>query len=102
MKSFTFATAALGLVSQTLAFPALMTDPDSPLVKEAVSKGLLDRDVYEMISKRQVQGSGAAPLLAPLFDAADQYVSNTGSHAFVAPKATDARGPCPGLNAMGM
>ena len=100
MKSFTYAAAVIGLVSQTMAFPALMTDPDSPLVKEALSKGLLDRDVYEMIGKRQVQGSGAPPLLAPLFDAADQYVSNTGSHAFVAPGSGDARGPCPGLNAM--
>lgn len=34
------------------------------------------------------------------FDATKQYVSNTGAHAFVAPRASDKRGPCPGLNAM--
>ncbi|KAK4574868.1 hypothetical protein LTR86_001710 [Recurvomyces mirabilis] len=34
------------------------------------------------------------------FDAAAQYISTTGDHAFVAPSATDQRGPCPGLNAM--
>ncbi|KAI9648634.1 hypothetical protein NHQ30_003272 [Ciborinia camelliae] len=35
------------------------------------------------------------------FDAASQYVSTTGAHAFVAPNfnAGDVRGPCPGLNA---
>ncbi|KAF7852551.1 hypothetical protein EAF04_010952 [Stromatinia cepivora] len=35
------------------------------------------------------------------FDAASQYVSTTGEHAFVAPDfdAGDVRGPCPGLNA---
>lgn len=41
-----------------------------------------------------------APGVTPPFDASQQYVSNTGSHAFKAPSATDQRGPCPGLNAM--
>lgn len=40
------------------------------------------------------------PGVIPPFDAASQYVSNTGDHAFVAPGPTDQRGPCPGLNAM--
>jgi hypothetical protein len=40
------------------------------------------------------------PLSIPPFDAASQYVSNTGDHKFVAPGPTDQRGPCPGLNAM--
>ncbi|KAJ3921575.1 hypothetical protein F5877DRAFT_64820 [Lentinula edodes] len=34
------------------------------------------------------------------FDAALQYVSTTGVHAFVPPGLGDFRGPCPGLNAM--
>ncbi|TVY48236.1 Aromatic peroxygenase-like protein [Lachnellula occidentalis] len=40
--------------------------------------------------------------VAPGFNAQAQYVSNTGAHAFVPPNfaAGDARGPCPGLNAM--
>nr|ANZ54407.1 heme-thiolate peroxidase HTP3 [Leptoxyphium fumago] len=46
------------------------------------------------------QGEGALPLAPPPFDAASQYVSNQGAHAFVAPGSGDARGPCPGLNAM--
>lgn len=38
---------------------------------------------------------------APAFNATEQYVSNKGQYAFVAPDLTvDARGPCPGLNAM--
>ncbi|KAJ3804494.1 Chloroperoxidase, partial [Lentinula aff. lateritia] len=34
------------------------------------------------------------------FDPTTQYVSTTGTHAFVAPGSGDARGPCPGLNAL--
>ncbi|KAI1741822.1 hypothetical protein F4680DRAFT_63304 [Xylaria scruposa] len=45
-------------------------------------------------AKRQAAG------VSPPFNAEEQYVSNTGKHAFVAPSATDLRGPCPGLNAM--
>jgi len=37
-----------------------------------------------------------------IFNAAEQYVSNQGDHAYVAPNfaAGDTRGPCPGLNAL--
>ena len=35
-----------------------------------------------------------APGVTPPFDASQQYVSNTGDHAFVAPGPTDQRGPC--------
>jgi len=38
------------------------------------------------------------PVSIPPFDAASQYVSNQGQHAFVPPGPTDQRGPCPGLN----
>ena len=41
-----------------------------------------------------------APGITPPFDGQQQYVSNTGAHAFVAPGPNDQRGPCPGLNAM--
>ncbi|KAJ3847013.1 hypothetical protein EV368DRAFT_69444 [Lentinula lateritia] len=34
------------------------------------------------------------------FDPTTQYVSTTGTHAFVAPGSGDARGLCPGLNAL--
>ena len=39
-------------------------------------------------------------LLPPTFDASQQYVSTTGQYAYVPPKSSDLRGPCPGLNAM--
>lgn len=35
-----------------------------------------------------------APGITPPFDAQQQYVSNTGAHAFVAPSGNDQRGPC--------
>lgn len=34
------------------------------------------------------------------FDAAQQYVSNKGDHAFIAPGPNDSRSPCPALNVM--
>jgi hypothetical protein len=39
-------------------------------------------------SKRQAKG------ITPPFDAAQQYVSNQGEHAFVPPSGIDQRGPC--------
>jgi len=98
MKTFTIAAAALGLFAQSNAFPALMTNPDSPLVKEAVRKGLLTRDTLDaLIEKRQDQGTGA-PEFAPVFDASSQFVSTSGKYKFVPPGPLDARGECPGLN----
>jgi Peroxidase, family 2 len=38
--------------------------------------------------------------IAGIFNAKAQYVSNQGQYAFKAPGPNDARGPCPGLNAM--
>ena len=35
-----------------------------------------------------------------VFDPVAQKVSTTGTHAWVAPKSGDQRGPCPGLNAL--
>lgn len=46
------------------------------------------------------KGKRVGTPLAPGFVASEQYVSNTGAHAFVAPGPSDLRGPCPGLNAM--
>ncbi|RYC57927.1 heme-thiolate peroxidase [Xylaria longipes] len=47
-----------------------------------------------LFAKRQAAG------ITPPFNAQQQYVSNTGDHAFVAPSSSDRRSPCPGLNAM--
>lgn len=45
------------------------------------------------------QGAGFLPVIPPPFDAESQHVSTTGTHEFVAPSSSDARGMCPGLNA---
>lgn len=58
----------------------------------------------ELAKRAVAEGSGVAkrqaPGVVPPFNAAEQYVSNQGQYAFVAPGPTDQRGPCPGLNAM--
>lgn len=46
------------------------------------------------------QGAGALPLVPPPFDPKAQFVSTTGTHAWVAPGSGDDRGECPGLNAL--
>ncbi|KAF2758606.1 Cloroperoxidase [Pseudovirgaria hyperparasitica] len=38
--------------------------------------------------------------LISYFNAEAQYIDTTGEHSWVAPTTEDARGPCPGLNAM--
>lgn len=89
MKGISLATGALAFAIVN-AFPHLMTSPDSPLVKSA-------------FAKRQAVNSDSGaplPLIPPPFNAAQQHVSTTGQYAFVAPRAGDARGECPGLNAM--
>ena len=84
-------TLALGLaVHQAAAFPAVLSDVMLKARAEAEAKGIH----AEPVQKRQLRG------VIPPFDAAEQYVSNTGEHAFVPPSGDDQRGPCPGLNAM--
>lgn len=58
----------------------------------------------DVLFARQTSGNqDGSPLKCtptpPPFDASKQYVSNQGAYQFVAPGPTDARGPCPGLNA---
>jgi len=66
-----------------------------PGVLEAATRAKADRHIV---------GRQEAPDLNPTFNEKLQHVSTTGEHAFVAPNlaAGDQRGPCPGLNAMGM
>lgn len=77
--------AAMALVSVTNAFPGIL---------EALEARTLES---ESMLKRQT-----APDPSTRFNAAEQYVSTSGEHAFVAPDLAggDQRGPCPGLNAM--
>lgn len=85
-----FSTTAVLYAANVAAFPA-MDRLTAPIVENA------------RLQARQAtppQGAGANPLTPPPFVAALQYVSNKGQYAFVAPTSTDARGMCPGLNAL--
>lgn len=97
MKSFTFsAVNAALLAGNAFAFPHLAMDSlTAPIAADVAYKKLLERQ-----STTAPQGAGALPLTPPPFDAASQLISTSGSHAFVAPGSTDARGECPGLNAL--
>lgn len=70
------------------AFPSMLSE--AFLNKQNADPALADSPCPHMaaLAKRQ------APGVIPPFDAATQYVSNTGAHAFVAPGPTDQRGPC--------
>ncbi|KAK5112890.1 hypothetical protein LTR85_011117 [Meristemomyces frigidus] len=95
MKTFT--TSALGVVllaSNVAAFPAAALDA---LSASFAKEGANTKRATSVVAP---QGTGYLPLVPPPFDAAAQYVSNKGQYAFVAPGPGDARGMCPGLNAM--
>ncbi|KAI1311430.1 hypothetical protein F5Y03DRAFT_410558 [Xylaria venustula] len=81
---------AVGPVS---AFPGYLhaAIPEFPKISE---DRLASRAPDCPYAKRQAAG------VSPPFDAKIQYVSNTGNRAFVPPRDSDLRGPCPGLNAM--
>lgn len=76
---------SLGLIAVSDAYPSIARH----LADEAAAKK--DNTLLAKVKR--------AASLVP-FDAGSQYISNTGDHAFVAPGDGDARGPCPGLNAM--
>lgn len=78
------------------AFPK-MDEMTAPLRAEALKRLV---DAKRSIDASAPQGAGALPSITPPFDAAEQLISVSGEYAFVAPTATDARGECPGLNAM--
>jgi Peroxidase, family 2 len=80
--ALTLAAMAIAIGDVT-AFPALAMENMDKLSKKSDTK-----------EKRVLGVAG--------FDAKSQFVSNTGTHAFVAPNFAkgDLRGPCPGLNAM--
>jgi len=80
MKTTSLATLAMAGIAN--AYPSVMQH----LAEQAAASA--------PHAKRQLPG------VNPPFDAAAQYVSNTGEHKFVPPGPTDQRGPCPGLNAM--
>jgi hypothetical protein len=73
------------------AFPAMMFD-----IAERESKSV--EEIARSINEGTLEPKSLEKRVG--FDPATQYVSTTGTHAFVAPGPSDLRGPCPGLNAM--
>ena len=80
-----------------LSFPSRMFDASAFTDEEkrnvADIKAAIEADAEKRAVETRAQYTTA-------FNAAQQYVSNQGQHAFVAPGPNDLRGPCPGLNAM--
>ncbi|KAK3117722.1 hypothetical protein LTR53_000651 [Teratosphaeriaceae sp. CCFEE 6253] len=97
MVSFTTAAInAAALVGLVGAFPHLAMDRlTEPIAADVAYKQLLERQ-----STTAPQGAGALPLVPPPFDAKSQLINVTGAHAFTPPGSGDARGECPGLNAL--
>lgn len=96
MKYSTSILAALALsATQVAAFPAVMYDMMERAEREGNLKQIAEA-IEKNLKEKRVLG------VAPGFDAAKQYISNKGAHAFVPPNlaAGDQRGPCPGLNAL--
>ncbi|KAF2173462.1 hypothetical protein M409DRAFT_15744 [Zasmidium cellare ATCC 36951] len=91
------------------AFPAVMQMSDAILKARNLEQAAeLHKRAEE--EKRQLPDPTAAQALSQargncgvipctVFDATEQYVSNTGEHAYASPAADEIRGPCPGLNA---
>ncbi|GAB7346936.1 hypothetical protein MBLNU459_g2000t1 [Dothideomycetes sp. NU459] len=82
MKTLQYSSIALALTGISSAYPSILAELES----QKASKNPNKRQISEVIP--------------PVFDAASQYVSTTGAHAFNPPGPGDQRGPCPGLNAM--
>ena len=85
LSSIVFVALAAG---NAFAFPSLLSE--AFVRKRNAEPATVDSPCFYMneMVKRQ------APGVTPPFDAATQYVSNQGAHAFVAPGPTDQRGPC--------
>jgi Peroxidase, family 2 len=105
MKHFAASLAALALsIRHVTAFPGVISEAmiqartanELKARNNAIEGGCLfaKREAEGGLQKRQLAG------LTPPFDAAQQYVSNQGTHAFVTPSGSDQRDPCPGLIAM--
>ncbi len=90
---YSFLLAALLPATKVVAFPSRMFDLSVSDEEKRALAGL--SAAIETGAKED-----RAVARAPGFSASQQYVSNTGAHAFVPPGKTDLRGPCPGLNAM--
>lgn len=93
MKFSTLTLAVFALTeSSVLAFPAGLEE--ALLKKSALSAS----DCPHLLLERERERRKKRAL--GVFDPVAQKVDVTGAHAWVAPKHSDQRGPCPGLNAL--
>lgn len=96
-----FVLIAAGLFGlEAAAFPTVINDIATRTRLEAFQKrqSEVTPGSAAAIAASKARGNcGVVPCL--VFDAKEQFVSTTGANAFVVPKKTDIRGPCPGLNA---
>ncbi|KAL3424168.1 oxidase [Phlyctema vagabunda] len=94
MRASTPLLALTLFTTSILTFPSRMFDVSSTSFTEEEKRAIdqLAAGIEADTKKKR--------LLTPGFSASQQYVSNQGAHAFVAPGPNDLRGPCPGLNAM--
>ena len=83
------------LASCAVAFPSRMFDV---AISEEEKRAIAGVAAAIEAGAKTMKRTGTP--IAPGFDASQQYVSTSGQYAYVAPTATDLRGPCPGLNAM--
>lgn len=85
--------AALLPATQVVAFPSRMFDLSISEEEKRALAGISAAIEAGVKDNRVVARKTG-------FSASQQYVSNTGAHAFIPPGKNDLRGPCPGLNAM--
>lgn len=91
---YSLSLAALALyTTNVVAFPSRMFD-----MSMSESEKRTIADISASIESRAEESRTIKR--SPGFSASQQYVSNTGTHAYKAPGPSDLRGPCPGLNAM--
>lgn len=92
MKINTLQITLASLVATSEAFPHMALK----MAKELASKN----GKRQSLPSIPLDSSDYTGTYTTVFDADDQYVSNTGDYLYVAPGSGDNRGPCPGLNAM--
>merc|ERR1712014_384667 len=101
MKTFTtVAISAAFLASNVHAFPTMAMDALTEPLKADAFNVKRTAEIHARQGAAPPQGAGALPAIPPPFDAKAQYVSNQGKYKFVPPGPGDARGECPGLNAL--
>lgn len=101
MKTFTTAAiSAAFLASNVHAFPTMAMDALTEPLKAEAFNVKRTTEIHARQGAAPPQGAGALPLIPPPFDAKAQHVSNQGKYKFVPPGPGDARGECPGLNAL--